>query len=87
MNLTKEEHNLPKYSQLAQSLKIDSRYEHYSGKQYRLIGIARHTETLEELVVYQALYGDMNIWVRPLKMFCEEVEIGGQMLPRFKRLA
>lgn len=64
-------------------------YQHYSGKQYQVLGIGRHSETLEELVVYQALYnsdkfGPNAIWVRPKKMFCEIVEINGENIPRFK---
>ncbi len=64
------------------------KYKHYKGKEYEVIGIARHSETLEELVVYKALYqpeGD-NLWVRPLKMFMEEVEIEGKKIPRFEFL-
>ena len=48
-----------------------------------MIGIAKHSETLEELVVYKALYGERQIWVRPLKMFLEEVEVDGKKIPRF----
>lgn len=63
-------------------------YRHYKGKNYRLIGTARHSETLEELVVYQALYesefGRNVIWVRPRKMFEENVEFGGKSVPRFE---
>lgn len=59
-------------------------YEHYKGKRYRMIGVAKHSETLEELVIYQALYGEMGLWVRPLKMFIEDVDVDGQKLPRFK---
>jgi hypothetical protein len=59
------------------------KYRHYKGKEYEVIGIAKHSETLEELVVYRALYGDGQIWVRPLKMFLEEVEVNGQKVPRF----
>lgn len=58
-------------------------YKHYKGKFYRVMGVARHTETLEEVVVYQSLYGDFGIWVRPLRMFLEEVEWEGQVVPRF----
>ena len=64
------------------------KYKHYKGKEYEVIGIARHSETLEELVVYKALYqteGE-NLWVRPLKMFLEEVEIEGKKMPRFEFL-
>lgn len=64
------------------------KYKHYKGKEYEVVGIARHSETLEELVVYKALYqaeGE-NLWVRPLKMFLEEVEIDGKKMPRFEFL-
>ncbi|MGH8355138.1 MAG: DUF1653 domain-containing protein [Pseudomonas sp.] len=58
-------------------------YRHYKGPEYRVFGVARHSETEEELVVYQALYGDYGLWVRPLSMFRETVEVDGQTLPRF----
>lgn len=60
------------------------KYEHYKGKQYEVIGIAKHSENLEELVVYRALYGEHGLWVRPLEMFLGEVEIEGKKIPRFK---
>jgi len=63
------------------------KYEHYKGKQYEVIGIAQHSETLEELVVYRALYGEKTLWVRPLKMFLETLEFEGKQVPRFRRLA
>lgn len=59
-------------------------YRHYKGQQYKVIGEARHSETEEELVVYQCLYGDFSTWVRPKAMFMEQVEMGGKMVPRFK---
>ena len=59
-------------------------YEHYKGKRYKVIGVAKHSETLEDLVVYRALYGDYDLWVRPLEMFLEEVEVNGVKTPRFK---
>ena len=62
------------------------KYEHYKGKQYEVIGLARHSETLEELVVYRALYNDNDLWVRPKKMFLEVVEVEGKEVPRFKYL-
>ena len=65
------------------SLKLGE-YEHYKGKRYKVIGIAKHSETLEELVVYQKLYDDLSLWVRPKKMFAEEVEVNGKKIPRFK---
>ncbi|MBW2969642.1 DUF1653 domain-containing protein [Candidatus Woesearchaeota archaeon] len=60
------------------------KYKHYKGNEYEVIGTAKHSETLEELVVYKALYGEGQIWVRPKKMFLEEVEVNGQKVPRFK---
>ena len=62
------------------------KYRHYKGNEYEVIGVARHSETLEELVVYRALYGDHDLWVRPLKMFTEVVEINGKKVPRFERI-
>jgi hypothetical protein len=59
-------------------------WKHYKGKEYKVIGVAKHSETLEELVVYQALYGERQLWVRPLKMFLEKVEVEGKKVPRFK---
>jgi len=62
-------------------------YKHYKGKHYKVIGTAKHSETLEELVVYQQLYGEMGLWVRPLAMFNESVEIEGTLVPRFEWLS
>jgi cyclomaltodextrinase len=62
------------------------KYKHYKGELYEVVGTARHSETLEELVVYKALYqpeGE-NLWVRPLDMFREEVEINGKKVKRFE---
>lgn len=59
------------------------RYRHFKGREYRLIGLARHSETLELLVVYQALYDDQALWVRPAEMWLELVEKDDQMVPRF----
>lgn len=63
-------------------------YRHYKGKDYRVIGLAKHSETLEELVVYEALYDNQEskLWVRPKKMFLEKVEVAGQVRPRFEYL-
>ena len=59
------------------------RYRHYKGADYLVIGVARHSETEETLVVYRQLYGDRALWVRPLAMFTEEVEVAGRRQPRF----
>lgn len=61
------------------------KYRHYKGKQYRVIGIAKHSETLEDLVVYEALYENPTgkLWVRPLKMFSEKIVVDGKKIPRF----
>ena len=58
-------------------------YKHYKGNMYRVIGMGRHSENLEEFVVYQALYDDYGIWIRPYKMFIENMEINGTAIPRF----
>jgi hypothetical protein len=60
------------------------RYRHYKGKEYIVIGIARHSETEEELVVYRQDYGEKGLWVRPLAMFQEIVEIDGRQVARFQ---
>lgn len=60
------------------------RYQHYKGNDYEVIGVAQHSETREWLVVYRALYGERGLWVRPLQMFLEMVEIDGKPVPRFK---
>jgi hypothetical protein len=66
---------------------IPGRYRHYKGQEYEVLGVARHSETEEELVVYRALYGAFGLWVRPLGMFEELVDIDGRLIPRFCRLS
>ncbi len=65
-------------------------WEHYKGKRYEVIGCAHHTETLEEVVVYRALYttvyGDNSLWIRPKAMFLETIESNGQQRPRFVKI-
>lgn len=58
-------------------------YKHFKGNEYELLSIAKHSETLEEMAVYRALYGENGIWVRPLSMWCEKVEHNGNITPRF----
>jgi hypothetical protein len=60
------------------------RYRHYKGKEYLVIGVARHSETEEELVVYRQDYGERGLWVRPLAMFEETVEVDGRRVLRFQ---
>lgn len=67
------------------------KYEHYKKKPYEVVGLARHSETLEELVIYKALYtsedfGKDTLWVRPKSMFFETVMVNGEEIPRFKYL-
>ena len=59
------------------------RYRHFKGKEYEVLGIARHSETEEEMVVYRALYGDGGLWVRPAAMWTQEVDRDGYHGPRF----
>lgn len=64
-------------------------YQHYKGGKYRVIGVAKHSETLEDLIIYEALYENKtsNIWARPIEMFVDEVEVGTKKIPRFKFLS
>lgn len=61
-------------------------YQHYKGNRYQLIDIATHSETLEQVVVYRPLYGEQSLWVRPLTMFNEEIELDGKKMKRFSFL-
>ena len=62
------------------------RYRHFKGNEYPVLYNARHSETMEELVVYKALYGEGGIWVRPAAMFCETVTRDSKTVPRFEYL-
>lgn len=62
-------------------------WRHYKGGLYRVIGDARHSETLEPMTLYQALYGEGGLWVRPAAMFREDVVIDGVRQPRFQRIS
>lgn len=59
------------------------KYRHFKGNEYQVVAVAKHSETLEDMVVYQALYGEGGLWVRPAAMFLETVTRDGQTLPRF----
>ena len=62
------------------------KYRHYKGGEYELIGIAKHSETLEDMVVYRALYGDSGLWVRPAAMWEETVLSDGKQVKRFTKI-
>jgi len=69
---------------IVKKLKIGGRYKHYKGTMYRVTALARHSETLEELVVYRSLYGSGDYWVRPKDIFLEQVEVDGVKQARFE---
>ena len=60
------------------------RYRHYKGKDYQVIGTAKHSETLENLVLYRPLYGEAGYWVRPIAMFSELLKVDGKTIERFR---
>ena len=62
---------------------VGGRYRHYTGNEYTVLGVARHSETLEEMVIYRAEYGERGVWVRPKEMFLEEVSVAGKTVFRF----
>ncbi|WP_010243341.1 DUF1653 domain-containing protein [Acetivibrio cellulolyticus] len=68
-------------------IKIGKRYRHFKGNEHLVLYVAKHSETLEEMVVYQALYGERGIWVRPLEMFMGQKEVDGELINRFKEIS
>ncbi len=70
---------------MPKSIKL-GKYQHFKGNFYQVIGVAKHSESLEEFVVYKALYDNKlsKLWIRPYNMFIEKVKINGKILPRFK---
>jgi hypothetical protein len=62
------------------------RYRHYKGRDYEVLGVVRHSETLAALVLYRTLYDDSGLWVRPHELFFGQVEIDGQLQPRFAKV-
>lgn len=62
---------------------LPGKYRHFKGKEYELLGVARHSETLESMVVYRALYGEHGLWVRPAAMWTEQISRDGYTGPRF----
>jgi cyclomaltodextrinase / maltogenic alpha-amylase / neopullulanase len=71
---------------LDQSMVPPGKYRHYKGNDYEVMGLVHHSETLEVLVLYRALYGEGGLWVRPLQMFLETVDVGGKRVRRFAPL-
>jgi hypothetical protein len=71
------------------SVKVGAVYEHYKGREYYVLAVGKHSETLEEMVTYISLYDntESQVWIRPLKMFNETVEFEGNKTPRFKLVA
>lgn len=67
-------------------IRVGRKYRHFKGNEYLVLNLAKHSETLEELVVYQALYGGKGIWVRPLEMFLDQKEVGGRLVNRFEEI-
>lgn len=67
-------------------IKLGKKYKHFKGKEYLVLHIAKHSETLEDMVVYQALYGERGIWVRPLNMFLGKKDIGNKFVNRFEEV-
>jgi hypothetical protein len=68
------------------NLGIGKKYKHFKGNEYLVLHTAKHSETLEDLVVYQALYGERGIWVRPLDMFLGQAEVNGRYVNRFEEI-
>lgn len=75
------------FSETSKTLCPGDVYEHYKGAQYRILAVARHSESLEEMVVYEALYGEHDVWVRPLSMFLEKILLNGLTKPRFTKIS
>lgn len=67
-------------------IKVGQKYKHFKGNEYLVLQLAKHSETEEDMVVYQALYGERGIWVRPLRMFEEKVEVNGKLVNRFEEM-
>ena len=74
---------LPPFSQAATALPLGI-YEHYKGNRYEVLGVGRHSETHEEMVIYRALYGSNDFWIRPLSLFLDQVTWDGRMVGRFR---
>jgi len=71
---------------MQREIKIGQKYRHFKGNEYLVLHVAKHSETLEDLVVYQALYGERGVWVRPLEMFLGQKEVDGKVVERFAEI-
>lgn len=67
-------------------IRIGKKYRHFKGNEYRVLHLAKDSETLEDLVVYQAVYGEKVVWVRPLEMFLGQKEVNGETVNRFEEI-
>ncbi|OEH85311.1 hypothetical protein BHU72_04240 [Desulfuribacillus stibiiarsenatis] len=67
-------------------VRVGSRYRHFKGNEYLVLHVAKHSETMEEYVVYQPLYGERGIWIRPLSMFLDKKEVDGVLVHRFEEI-
>jgi len=81
--VTAKQNKLPEDNEVPQAGEL---YRHFKGNLYKVIGFAKHSETDEDMVVYQPLYGEGGLWVRPAKMFREMVEVEGKTVPRFSKI-
>jgi hypothetical protein len=81
ININKEENIMS-----TREIRIGAKYRHFKGNEYLVLHVAKHSETLEEYVVYQALYGERGIWVRPLEMFLSVKEVEGKQVYRFEEM-
>lgn len=78
---------ITKFENAKKKVKIGGKYLHYKGHEYKLIGLALHSETLEVMVIYKPLYKtEADYWVRPFSMWLEKVEVNGKKIPRFQKL-
>ncbi len=82
-----ESRSLEPFSKAADSLVPGSIYENYKGNGYKLLSVGRNSETLEEVVIYQDLNGNQDVWSRPLSMFLENIELDGDTVSRFKQVS
>lgn len=67
-------------------IKIGRKYRHFKGKEYLVLYVAKHSETLEDMVIYEAFYGDRKVWVRPIDMFLGKKEVNGKEIYRFEEI-